>query len=290
MSERLSVVRRFLLWWFDPPNSPWVSANVSVDFSAARAYLATLAEQEGPRVTVQHLLSGAIGRTLAEAPDANARIIGGRIVYQDSVGVVAPVNLLGHAAGKKRELSFAVTEDVHRRSLREIAVATRAAVASERADKITNPVARSVIRAMERAPLAVSSRGLELLARAMERRPFADKVYAQAPFTTGLTNPGAAIGEREGLLFRGGSVNLPTKLVHVGTLWGITPVQDEVIAVGGVPTVRPMLPVMLVFDHRLVDGVRASQVLLRFFDILQDPATIFGDSGRTEGPPVRKPR
>jgi len=290
MPQPLSTTRQFLMWWFNPPGVPWVSATLAIDFTAARAYLAALAEQEGPRVSVQHLLSGAVGRTLAAFPDANARIIGNRIVHQDSVGVVAPVNLLGHAAGSKRELSFAVTSDVHRRSLRDIAADTRKAVKDERAGRISNPFARMVIRLMEKASPSATWRGLELLDRAMKRRPFADQVYKLAPFTTGLTNPGAAIGDREGLLFRGGAVSLPTKLVHVGTLWGITPVQDEVIPINGVPAVRPMLPVMLVFDHRLIDGVRASKLSLHFFDILQDPAATFGERGELEGPPVKARR
>lgn len=277
------------MWWFDPPNSPWVSANVAIDFSNARRYLDSLATQPGPRVSVQHLLSGAIGRTLAGFPDANARIIGGRIVHQDRVGIVAPVNLLGHRAGQKRELSFAVTADVHRRALRDIAADTRRAVKDERNDRITNPLARVVIRGLERAPGAFSTRGLDALAQAMERRPVADRIYDQAPFTAGLTNPGAAIGERPGILFRGAAVNIPNKLVHVGTLWGITAVQDEVVAVDGVPAVRPMLPVLLVFDHRLIDGVRASRLLLRFHEILDDPAATFGPDGRAEGPPVKAP-
>ena len=294
MSSRPSAIRQFLLWWFDPPTSPWVSANVAVDFSAAQHYLAQLAEQSGPRVSVQHLLSGAIGRTLAMFPDANARIIDGQIIYQDTVGVVAPVNLLGHQAGKKRELSMAVTSHVHRLSLREIAKETRKTVEAEREDRISNPLARVVTRLIERVPVstAVSSRGLNALSWAMEQRVFADRIYAMAPFTAGLTNPGAAIATQEGLLFRGGSVNLPPKLVHVGTLWGITPVQDEVVAINGQPTVRPMLPVMLVFDHRLIDGVRASQVVSRFHEILQDPAAVFGADGNTEGAdiPRRIPR
>lgn len=290
MASPPSVIRRFLLWWFAAPDSPWVSANVVIDFSAAQQYLARLREQPGERVSVQHLLSGAVGRTLAGFPDANARIIGGKIVYNDSVGVVAPVNLIGHEGGSKGEVSFAVTQDVHRCSLREIATQTRKTVRAERAGTLTSPVSRMVHRMVESAPQAVAARGLDLMAKAMEKRPFAERIYAMTPATTGLTNPGAAIPGQDGLLFRGGALNLPNKLVHVGTIWGITPVQDEVIPIDGVPTVRPMLPVLFVFDHRLIDGVRASQVVSRFYEVLQDPQAIFGDDGLQEGPPVKPPR
>lgn len=290
MASHPSVIRRFLLWWFAPPNSPWVSANVAIDFTAAQQYLDQLRDRPGEHVSVQHLLSGAVGRTLARFPDANARVIGGKIVHNDTVGVVAPVNLLGHEAGSTREVSFTVTQDVHQRALRDIAAQSRKAVRSERSGKLTTPVSRMVNRLLEGTPPAVADRGLDLMAKAMERRPFADRVYAMSPATTGLTNPGAAIRGQDGLLFRGGSLNLPNKLIHVGTLWGITPVQDEVIPVDGVPRVRPMLPVLFIFDHRLIDGVRASQVVRRFCEILQDPQAVFGENGQQEGPPVRAPR
>ena len=102
-----------------------------------------------------------------------------------------------------------------------------------------------------------------------------------APVTTGLTNPGASLGGEEGVLVRGGAVHLPNRLVHVGTFWGISPIQDEVIPVDGVPAVRPMLPVLLVFDHRLVDGVLAGRLLKTFVGILRHPEAVFGADGES---------
>jgi len=107
----------------------------------------------------------------------------------------------------------------------------------------------------------------------------ARRFYEEAPFTTGLTNPGASISGAEGLWLRGGALSLPSRLAHVGTLWGIAPIQPEVLPIDGQPTVRPGLPVVLLFDHRLVDGVRASKMLARFNAILQDPAAVFGAIG-----------
>ena len=284
-APRLSVVRHVLLWWFAPPYSPWVAANVAIDFTAAQAYLAMLAEQPGARVSVQHLLTAAVGRTLAAFPEANARIIGGRVVPQDAVGVAAPVNLLGHAAGTKRELSVALTAQAERRTLRDIAQASRDTVRQEREDRITNPFIRGVVRALENAPAPVVRRSMDALDRAMQHPAIAARVYGIAPLTTVLPNPGAAISGQPGMLFRGAAVMLPGRLVHVGTLWGITPVQDEVIPVAGVPAVRPMLPIMLLFDHRLIDGVRASRMLAHLNTILQDPAAVFGAQGEQAGPP-----
>ena len=41
-----------------------------------------------------------------------------------------------------------------------------------------------------------------------------------------------------------------------------------------------MLPVTLVFDHRLFDGVMASKLVHRFTCMLLDPEAVFGADGR----------
>ena len=87
-----SIIRKFLLWWFRQPHGiAHVSLSISIDMTHALAYLDRLAELDGPKVSVQHLLSGVIGRTLHHHPAANARIVGRRIVPVDSVAAAMPV-------------------------------------------------------------------------------------------------------------------------------------------------------------------------------------------------------
>ncbi|MEC7946614.1 MAG: 2-oxo acid dehydrogenase subunit E2 [Myxococcota bacterium] len=279
-----SVTRRFLMWWMGPPASPWVSANAAIDMTAALAYLEQLnGAADAPRVSLQHLLCGAVGRTLARWPMANARIHRNRILPQDHVAVAMPVNLLGHAEGDKRELGLAVVERAGQRSLRELAVATRSTVSNERAGKVENPLFRMLVRLAENSPGPLLGKALDALEAARAHPAVDARLHALSPATVGLTNPGAALGDEPGVLFRGGAVNLPDRLLHIGTVWGVTPVQDEVVPVDGVPAVRPMLPVMLVFDHRLVDGVLAGRVLKTFAGILRDPAAVFGPEGHATG-------
>ncbi len=115
----------------------------------------------------------------------------------------------------------------------------------------------------------------------MQRPRLASHVYKLVPATTALTNPGAAVGAvgLKGAWFRGGAIQIPPRLVHVGTLWGLGAVQEEVVAVGGKVEVRPVLPVLFVFDHRLIDGVKATRLITRFVALLQDPVAAFGPLG-----------
>jgi pyruvate/2-oxoglutarate dehydrogenase complex dihydrolipoamide acyltransferase (E2) component len=274
-----SVIRRFLMWWMGWPANPYVSANAAVDFTAARAYLARLNEGEGPRVSVQHLLCAAVGRTLAAWPMANARIRGHRIIPCDTVGVAMPVNLLGHAEGRRREVGMVVVEDAGRASLRDIAARTRKTVNNEREGRTDNLMMRAMLGLAERTQGPVLHRVLDAVDRAAQHPVVDARMHRMAPVTSGLTNPGSSFAAEPGMLFRGGAIQVPMRMVHIATLWGVSAIQDEVIAVEGRAEVRPMLPVLLVFDHRLVDGVLASRLLLHLHRILQNPAESFGEDG-----------
>ena len=143
---------------------------------------------------------------------------------------------------------------------------------------------RRMLGMAESLPAPVLARALDALEKSRRAHPgIAARLHGMAPATTGLTNPGAALANQPGVVFRGGAVNLPDRLISVGTFWGVTPIQDEVVVVDGAPAVRPMLPVMMVFDHRLVDGVLAGRVLETFSRLLQDPAAAFGRNGEQQG-------
>ncbi len=280
--DQPSVIRRFLMWWFSWPASPSVTVNIAVDMTAAQAYLARINAQAGERVSLQHLLCGAVGRTLGAFPMARARIRGHEILAEQAVSVAMPVNLIGHAEGQKRELGMVVVNDAHRLDLRSLAAATRKSVDGERSGKPDNALIRFMLQLGEGLQGPLLHRSLDALDRARLLPRVDQQLRKMAPITTALTNPGAALADAPGVLLRGGSVSIPQRLVHVATLWGITPVQSEVVPVDGIPAVRPMLPVMLVFDHRLMDGVYAGRVLLHFCALLQDPDACFGADGRLQ--------
>ena len=277
--KKPSPARLALQWWFDAPANAHVSANIAVDFTVARAYLARL-QSGGAAVTVHHLVMAVIARVLREFPAANARIFAGRIVRKDEVGVIMPVNLLGYS--DRSELSMTILPRVDRMPLRELAARQRRETAEERKGTPANPLFRALFRMAESLPEPAVRRSLDLLDLAWRTPGLSEAGWSLAPFTTAVTNPGAAFSRPEaspGVWFRGAAVSLPQRLTHVGTLWGVSGVQPEVVPVDGRPEVRPILPVVLVFDHRLFDGVMAGRILTRFAQILQDPSSVFGQDG-----------
>jgi len=177
---------------------------------------------------------------------------------------------------------MAVLEDTERLSLVEIAQGSRDVVGAERSQRSRLAWVRWLTRVVDRTPYGVLAPLLSCFDRLARIGPLQDLLFGDLP-GSGVTNVGAAVDSLEGVVFRGGSMAIPQRLMHVGTVWGLSVIQDEVIPVEGEPAVRPMLPVVLCFDHRLFDGVYAGKLLLRFGEILLDPASVFGPDGTRIG-------
>lgn len=271
-----SPIRRALTWWFAAPYDPWVCINFAVDATAARAYLAAL--PRSPRVTMNHLVAAVIGRTLREHPYANGRVIHDKIVLLDEVRIAMPVSVVDGDLG--RELSLATVRGIDKLSLVEIAERSTRAVTAEREGRASDPWVRSLLAASSSLPGPAFNRAMDALDRVMNRSPASEALFRAAGMTTALSNVGATFGQQRGMLFRGASVSPPQRLFQVGTFWGCGAVQDEIVPVDGQAAVRPMLPVLFLFDHRLFDGVRAGRIATTFGDYFRGPASVLGLDGR----------
>lgn len=276
--QKLTVARKALFWWFRWPANPSVCVNFAVDATAALAYLARLAEQHGHAVTVNHLVTGTVSRVLQEFPRANDRLVRGRLLRRRRTSLAMPVDLRAGGRPGEQETAMAVLEDTQDLSLVEIAAGTRDVVGAERAHRSKLGWVRWLTRAADRTPYPVLAPMLTGLDRLARLPVLTELLYGDLP-GSGVSNVGAAVGLREGMVFRGGSLAIPQRLMHVGTVWGLSAIQDEVIPIDGTPQVRPMLPVVLCFDHRLFDGVFAGKLAVRFSEILLHPEADFGADG-----------
>lgn len=270
---RPSPARRALTWWFAAPYNPWVAASFAVDVTAARAFLAGLPT----KVSLNTLVAASIARTLRKHPRANGRVVGNRIVLQERVGMAMPVNLAD--TGESSEVSMVVVEDVDTLTLAELAERTRARVKDEREGKRSHALIDAMFRLATVAPDPVFNGALNGLHWATNHHLIGPRIYDRLGVTTGLSNVGSTMSGNSGMLFRAVSIAPPQRLFQVGTFFGASVVQDEVVAIDGKAVVRPMLPMMMLFDHRLIDGVAASRLGLSFCSLLQDPAGEFGGDG-----------
>ncbi len=283
--DDLTLARRFLLWFMRfPPFSPYVATSFTADMTAALAYLAELngtATEGASRVTLQHLVTAAVARTYRQFPDANATVRGSRIVRHPHVGVVMPVNLLAHDKAKQGETSVVLVEEAETLSLLEIADETTARVRDERGGNSQNPLFRTLMPVASMLPTFALEGVFNAVDRFVRLPVMGDMVHRVFPLTVVVSNVGAAVPLPQGALTRAAAFSPPNRLLGIPTLFGVFPMQDEVVAVDGRAEVRPVLPITYIFDHRLFDGVRAGHILTDIMETLLDPASVLGADGTT---------
>jgi hypothetical protein len=276
--RKLTAARKALIWWFRPPANPYICVSFVVDSTAAKGYLADLAERHGAAVSINHLVTAVVGRVLGEFPKANDRLARGRLVRRERCGLAMPVDLRAGGTPGAQETAMAVLDDVDQLSLVQIAAGSRKVIDAERSGRSALGWVHWLTGVIDRTPYSVLAPMLSGVDWLTRNTPLSDLLFGRLP-GAGVTNVGAALAPQAGVLFRGGSMEIPPRLMHVGTIWGVSVIQDEVIPVNGEPQVRPMLPVVFCFDHRLCDGVYASKMVMRFSEIFQEPEREFGADG-----------
>ncbi len=277
--RRLNATRRLLLWWFGPPQPAHQNATVSIDITAGQAYLEQLNTGQDRRVTLNHLVAAAITRALVAHPIANARIVGWRVYQSPHVGIAMPVSLEGHAGEQRGELSMAIVPETEKLSLRGLARRASRVVHGERTGKGKTPLVDGFFYLAEHVPTRALRLVFEGISRTLRHPLPAALFWSQAPATTAVTNPGAAMADIPGGLARGLSLSLPARGLSLSTLWGLSAVQEEVRVVEGELLSRPCLPLMLAFDHRTVDAILAGRLYAHVARSLAQPAAAFGEAG-----------
>lgn len=279
-SSKPTVVRSFMLWLFDVPHGePYVMTTVDFRWERALAWIDAQNTREGARVTTQHVFTAAVGRLFREFPEINARIFDNVIHSLPTVDVVMPVNLLG--SGVDRELSMVVIRNVDQLNPRQVAEQLRPQVQQEREGKTDNAFLRTMLRFGSRSP-GVMRFALSQVATLAHDRRGAALLSRSLPLSTLITNVGAALAEAPGLRFRAVAFSPPSKLIHIGSVFGVGPLERAAVVEGKGAEERvvvgTVLPVGFMFDHRLVDGVKAGRILTRLNELVQDPAATWGEA------------
>jgi len=122
-----------------------------------------------------------------------------------------------------------------------------------------------VLRNADRLTLLEIASNLERLIEGAKKRTLSLPELSGSTFT--LNNVGS---------FGGGSgtpiINHPeVAILAVGRL------QDKAVVQQGVVIVRPMIPLALSFDHRLIDGAMAGAFLARFKELVENPQQLMLD-------------
>lgn len=262
--SKLSTWRRLALHTWNRPNDPTVHGMLEIDATEALAFIRALRERSGTKATITHLVGHALARAIAERPDVNAIVRFGKIYQRETIDVFFQVafeggeNLAGHKVARANEKTIVEIA----RELSEGAGAVRSGKAENvKATKKFSKLPPSLLGLMVKASEVLTyDLGLDLTKLGVPYDGFGSAM---------VTNVGSF----------GLSMGLPPLvpfsrcplLVLVGEVTEKPMVKDgEIVS-------RPVLPLGVTFDHRLLDGYQAGILAKTFRSIMEEPFETLAD-------------
>ena len=248
---------------WDTPRDPSVYGTLEIDIGDARDRIAAQRRATGQRITVTHLVGRALALAIAERPEVNAIVRFGSLYRRDTIDIFFQVAFEGG-----EDLNGAKVVSADQKSVEEIAreLDDAARAVRERRSEAVKTASR-----FKRLPAAVT--GIALRATSFATYDLGlDLSRFGVPFdgfgSAMITNVGS-FG-----LSTGNAPLLPFSRCPIVVLVGEA--RERPVVREGVVVARPILPIGVTFDHRLLDGYQATKMAARFTELLEHPAQLFG--------------
>lgn len=278
MAKGNTLRRKLAIASWSAPSEGNVYGKLTVDATAALAYLAHVESTTGEKATITHLAGKAVGEALAREPSLNGHLRLGRYVPHEEVSVAFLVSM---ADGP--DLAKAKVRRIDERSVAEIARDLR-----DRADRLRAGEdddwerSKGVIRFLPTfllrpvlwlVGLLSSSFGVE--ARSIGIEPF--------PFGSAIVTSVGMFGLDEAWV-------PPTPFARVPLYVLVGAVTERPVVVDGSVEIRPQVTITATIDHRFVDGLQGGVLTREFRRVFEDPWSLDGtvDAPAAPGSPARR--
>lgn len=275
-----SVWRKIAMATWRPRKDPIIWATMDIEASRLLEYLRQVREATGQHVTAMDLVGRAAGKVIEALPGLNGRVVFGSFLPSPTVDcffvVSLRTDLVSGVEAAGTDLSGTVVRRVNEKPPWVIAKELADHVARIRHDQDPQfKQSKAMVKGLP--PL--------LLRPVMDAMGFVtESLQLPIPFLGLEARPYGSI-----LVSNVGTYGLDTAAApwptfcHVPLGIMIGAVTDKVLALGGQPVVRPVLPLSIGVDHRFVDGYQAATMAGTFRAYLADPAA-FDPVPRTGSP------
>jgi pyruvate dehydrogenase E2 component (dihydrolipoamide acetyltransferase) len=264
--------RNFATALYAPPSEGKVSGSLDLDVTEALRFIKRQSSA-GAQLTITHLMTAAIGRTLAEeVPELNCFIRRGKIVPRPHVDISLTAASTGQGG-----LALICVRDANRKSLAEIADQIRADAEGHRAgrdsqinrskfllNRVPWPFRRLVIRALS---WLIGEFGLQI-----RRLGLSDQAFGSIL----LSNIGVF----------GLTTGIPA-LFPVSRLPGVVAIgkiEERAVVRDGEIVIRSILPVTATFDHRLTDAEPVGRLAAGVARLLDKPKLLMDGNDLADRP------
>lgn len=258
----MSPRRKLAIATWAPPAEGNIYGKLTVDATAALAYIEDLRQRTGEKVTITHLIGRACAQALRDAPSLNGVIRFGSFVPHDTVDVTFLVTI-----EDGRNLAKVKVTNADRKSVAAIAAELRTSAERLRAGqddafkKSQGPLSflpTWIIRPMVAfTGWLTGVLGVSMPVFGLEAYPFGSLI---------LTNVGI-FGLDEGFA-------PPTPFAHVPIYVLLGAVRDVPTVVDGAIVVRKMVTMCATIDHRFIDGAQGGVLARTLRRILENPSEL----------------
>jgi pyruvate/2-oxoglutarate dehydrogenase complex dihydrolipoamide acyltransferase (E2) component len=259
--KKLSSWRRMALHAWASPGDPSVYGTLEIDAAEARKKIAELRAASGKRVTITHLVGRAVALAIKERPEVNSIVRFGNLYRRDTIDVFFQVafeggeDLNGAKIARADEKSVLDIADELDAMAREVREKKALAVKTARSFRVLPPALTGL--ALRATSFATYDLGLDLSRFGVPFDGFG---------TVMVTNVGG-FG-----LSTGNAPLVPFSRCPIVLLVG--EITDKPVVRDGVVVARPILPIGVTFDHRLMDGFQAAKMAARFKRLMENPAEL----------------
>ncbi len=244
---------------YGAPNEGKIYGILEVDVTDAWEMI-KLNRNEGRRITMTHLVAGAIGRAIGwDIPEMNAFVKRGNVVQRDEVIVTVAVNMHG---GK--EMSSVKVYDAHKRTVFEIGDIIRKRVAKTRSGSDNDTMENKSFLAKIPWPFRrmtfllfrfiTNTLGVEIKSLGLGHNAFGSILLSN------IGSHGLSMGMAA--LFPGSK--LPAVVI-------MGKEDDKPVVIDGEIVIRKILPLTGTFDHRIMDGYHAGLLAHHIKRYLEQP-------------------
>lgn len=278
----LSPVRKFMLWVFgSPSNDPYVNVNLDIEFDKALLYLELYNKNSPIKISIHHLLLKSIADAFKLHPRLNVKVFGDDIYRLPSVNIATPINLVKKAWNPSaNELGLAIVRSADEKKLPEVAKDISGEAKNYAQDNqgtgttlILEEIVKFLYRYLPDSSLRLFFRGMSLFGH---NRVLHDLMHEFIGISTMFTNLGSILRPCPGIHYKSGAFSIPDKLVHFATCFGAGPIEKKPFVENDQIVIKSVIPMMIIFDHRVVDGFLISRFIEDVVQRLQCPEAYFG--------------
>lgn len=262
----VSPFRKVAMGTWKTAKDPSVYGYIEIDMSEVLKKLPAYCEKHDIKITPAHLVGRAVSYCMKRRPEINGMIRGSRIYLRDNVALFYQVNIPGEGEDKikKATLSGAVLHEAEELTTSGIAKALK-----EKASNIRTGKDKEMKKNMDMfkilpwwivryyldfASWLMYGLNLDLRFLGIPKDPFGSVM---------ITNIGSL-----GIDVAWAPLCPYTRVPLLLTVGATT---EKAVVVDGKVEPRPILPIAVTFDHRLIDGIHASQMAADFKKCFAEP-------------------